>query len=641
MNNTAKSNILAVLLALTPIYMGAVATIWSNPAYDFILNGIYALVAIVVFAFVSDLRSFDQGFLERVNSLSSIAILIVSISGSYAIMVNVTPLVWFFLPLTFGSTLYFLVRHFDIKNISILLINLYVAWINVLGLSSVALMLITMAAIMIYTIRAVLIRSIAFRYTVFITYVLTFLLIMTTFGVESPETDLLLVHYVWTSPILLTILISLLIVYAQEKPRINVRVVVALLGLLILEQVAVLISKLQFNATMMLITFIYGVAILQIYGNTTFKNTHPKVSIIIPVHNSSATIVAAMQSVIDQKYSNWEVLVMDAGSTDDTEIIVRRFISNNRYPIYYHYQEDDNINKAIKNSLHYLKGEVIFVLDSHATFYNSNSILYAVNALTSELTDGVFVNTQVDINNKFKKLIVKPYYRNYNNLVKAALLYGRDPYPNTIFWRRKTYEEYVNKNYLTDCLPSWYNAKSHHALRLSNGNFMGIKFSNYLPKTTIDPLSQLRFLHSLLANIKIPAFKVQASLFNILNKLGLATIAPVVAYRGHTSLKETIKVQNNTNQYLQSIIAFGQNYDINKTASVKLPANLEIYNGLDVDEFNRKFKNHELDPFYFEFLKLLGTGIAKIKAATADQEKLAAILEFFTVRDYITIEEEK
>ena len=44
----------------------------------------------------------------------------------------------------------------------------------------------------------------------------------------------------------------------------------------------------------------------------------PEVTVAIPVYNGGRTIAAALQSVFEQTYTNYEVIVVDDGSTDDT-----------------------------------------------------------------------------------------------------------------------------------------------------------------------------------------------------------------------------------------------------------------------------------------------------------------------------------
>jgi len=50
--------------------------------------------------------------------------------------------------------------------------------------------------------------------------------------------------------------------------------------------------------------------------------SHPKVSIIIPTYNRAGYIVETIQSVQNQTYKNWELIIVDDGSDDNTEELV-------------------------------------------------------------------------------------------------------------------------------------------------------------------------------------------------------------------------------------------------------------------------------------------------------------------------------
>ncbi|TRO67361.1 glycosyltransferase family 2 protein [Christiangramia sabulilitoris] len=50
------------------------------------------------------------------------------------------------------------------------------------------------------------------------------------------------------------------------------------------------------------------------------------VSVIMPAYNSEAFIAESIQSVLDQTYSNWELLIIDDASTDSTPSIIQEFL---------------------------------------------------------------------------------------------------------------------------------------------------------------------------------------------------------------------------------------------------------------------------------------------------------------------------
>src|ERR1700674_4389763 len=59
--------------------------------------------------------------------------------------------------------------------------------------------------------------------------------------------------------------------------------------------------------------------------NTDSRRQLPRVSVIIPIYNGAATIERALKSVFDQTFTDFEIVVIDDGSTDDTPSVLAKF----------------------------------------------------------------------------------------------------------------------------------------------------------------------------------------------------------------------------------------------------------------------------------------------------------------------------
>ncbi|NJK67621.1 MAG: glycosyltransferase [Microcoleus sp. SU_5_3] len=91
----------------------------------------------------------------------------------------------------------------------------------------------------------------------------------------------------------------------------------------------------------------------------SLTNLTPRVSVIIPAYNGDRYIAQAVESVISQTYTNWELIVVDDGSTDDTRQALQPYIDR----IHYVYQQNQGVAAARNCGIREAKGELIAFLD--------------------------------------------------------------------------------------------------------------------------------------------------------------------------------------------------------------------------------------------------------------------------------------
>lgn len=87
------------------------------------------------------------------------------------------------------------------------------------------------------------------------------------------------------------------------------------------------------------------------------------ISVIIPVYNAEKYIERCINSVVAQTYNNWEMIVINDGSTDNTENIIReKAKADNRIQIYS--QNNQGAGIARNNGISKATGEYIVFLDA-------------------------------------------------------------------------------------------------------------------------------------------------------------------------------------------------------------------------------------------------------------------------------------
>ena len=117
------------------------------------------------------------------------------------------------------------------------------------------------------------------------------------------------------------------------------------------------------------------------------------VSIIIPAYNAQKYITDSIRSVLAQTYPNWELIVVDDGSTDQTATIVNEFVRQDSR-IRYIFQENGRLGKARNTGLMNAGGSLIAFLDSD-DLWISTKLEKQTRAMAENNADVVFSKAYV------------------------------------------------------------------------------------------------------------------------------------------------------------------------------------------------------------------------------------------------------
>lgn len=147
----------------------------------------------------------------------------------------------------------------------------------------------------------------------------------------------------------------------------------------------------------------------------------PAISVIIPSFNRATLVLQAVQSVFAQTFSDYEVIVVDDGSTDDTKEALAAF--GNASNFRYHYQRNSGRSTARNQGFALAQGHFILFLDSDdLLFPDALAHLYE----TAQSSPAGMIVGQVEFaNEQMEKVwLLKPSHETCRE--------GRSAYPSLI-----------------------------------------------------------------------------------------------------------------------------------------------------------------------------------------------------------------
>lgn len=158
-----------------------------------------------------------------------------------------------------------------------------------------------------------------------------------------------------------------------------------------------------------------------------------KVSIITPSLNSEKTIEQTINSVLNQRYTDFEYIIIDGNSSDHTVDIIKEYISLFGGRMRYISEKDDGIYDAMNKGIKLARGNVIGIINSD-DWYEKDALEKVVNFFSNNDTDVIY--------GKMNILTENAQLEEYPVCDLSALWYKMViPHP-TVFVRREIYKRY-------------------------------------------------------------------------------------------------------------------------------------------------------------------------------------------------------
>jgi biofilm PGA synthesis N-glycosyltransferase PgaC len=164
---------------------------------------------------------------------------------------------------------------------------------------------------------------------------------------------------------------------------------------------------------------------------------NPKVSVIVPAWNEEVGLVRTVRTILESKYRNLEVVVVNDGSTDSSDRLMREFIAeyegehdeSNRIPIIYKYKENAGKGHALNDGIKISTGEIIISIDADCVLLPStvgNFVAHFENRKVMAAVGNVKVGNQSSLLEtlQYLEFLFSFYFKKADSLLNTIYIIG-------------------------------------------------------------------------------------------------------------------------------------------------------------------------------------------------------------------------
>ncbi len=379
-----------------------------------------------------------------------------------------------------------------------------------------------------------------------------------------------------------------------------------------------------------------------------------KFSILMPTYNDEKTILEAFNSISAQTYQNYELIVVNDGSTDESEKVIKNYINehklNNKFK-YVYQQNADQLN-AIKTALAYATGDYYYILHSDDLFYDNDVLCKLANICENNKHIDAFIPNSIPTISKDgepREIIKVRKYKENTNYIKALILNGgMNVFLDCALFKKEAFAKNVLYNYLTWNRPFWADIEQNKTLKLYSLDFPTFKYRIFEENYINSELGLVNVYNGIMRtfidatdNYSYPLFSLQRFVFRISKKLNFPRLMTGFAFKKpmenkYKAIKSILPKQILHYPYYKSVLGFYKNKKIERTITLdNFPE--KIYVGSDMRLFNKLMIKNELPEFYTNFMKEIESGFSKIIISEENENKLSNLLHFFCIKEKVEI----
>lgn len=163
-----------------------------------------------------------------------------------------------------------------------------------------------------------------------------------------------------------------------------------------------------------------------------------KISIITVTYNRANVITDAIKGVLHQKYKDYEYIIVDGASNDNTKEILKAYESTFEGRMQWISEPDNGLYDAINKGIKMATGDIVGIINSDDFFHRDDTFNVIAKAFENKDIDAIYGDeVDVDTNNPTKKQV-------YSGAFFRTWMYriGMMPAHQTLYARKDLFEKY-------------------------------------------------------------------------------------------------------------------------------------------------------------------------------------------------------